>query len=730
MTDPAIQAALRHHHAGRLASAEEIYRNILVKDPKDADALHLLGALSAQKGQMDVGIDLIRRAISARPNYPMALKNLGATLAQAGRFEESVSAYKRLLELTPADPAAHNDLGSVLLRQDRFDEAIALFSRATALDSAFADAFKNLSYAYRKKGLISEALAASSRVLEIKPAWTDGIFDHGQNLEASGRAEEALSQYRRAIALKPDYADASNEAGRILMEMGRPDESIAVFAKAIQLTPDRAQLHFNLGIVLRKADRIDEAVVAFTTATRLNPDYYDAYANMAKALAKLDRFEEALVCQAKAAALMPDASLTHEVMGEIALARLDAGAAIEHFRRAVAADPNSPTAQIELGMALQAQGKFDEAQASFRKAIEFRPELVGIYQNLMRTGNRVAGEAEIKRLTEISKQADVSPSERASLQFALGKALDENDSFDEAFAHYAEGNSIAKELRGLAGDRYDPEEERRAFDQMIETFTPRFFQERRGWGDPSNRPVFVVGMPRSGTTLVHQIAASHPDVHGIGESSDIQKIARALGAPDARSAALGWRADAVGKAARQLLGQYRSLNQSALRTVDKQPGNVIFLGLISLLFPGAHVILCRRDPRDTSLSCYFQDFAAGNSFAFDLVHCGLHQVQIDRLMDHWVQALPIQMLEVQYETLVADLEGQVRRIISFLGLPWNPACLDFQQAKTAVLTASVWQVRQPIYQSSVGRWRNYERHLGPLLKALQGAQNTSSSSRR
>jgi hypothetical protein len=322
------------------------------------------------------------------------------------------------------------------------------------------------------------------------------------------------------------------------------------------------------------------------------------------------------------------------------------------------------------------------------------------------------------------EQTGVYAAERAAAEFALGKTLDEMDQFDEAFAHYVQANSIVKQYRALAGERYDPEEFRRSIDEMIEVFTPPFFQERQIWGESSELPVFIVGMPRSGTTLIHQIAASHPGVNGIGERSDISTIAKRLGGGEVRSAALGWQHDSVNEAATQLLKQYRSMNDSALRIVDKQPGNVTMLGLISLLFPQARVILCRRDPRDNCLSCYFQNFASGNLFAFDLADCGLHQVQNYRLMDHWLKALPIQMLEVHYEAVVGDLEGQARRLIDFLGLPWDPACLNFPEAKAAVLTASAWQVRQPIYNHSVARWRNYERHLGPLLEALGNIPGT------
>ncbi len=315
-------------------------------------------------------------------------------------------------------------------------------------------------------------------------------------------------------------------------------------------------------------------------------------------------------------------------------------------------------------------------------------------------------------------QPGLSAEERIGVGFAFGKVLDDLDRYDEAFPRYAEANALMKQLRALVGDQYDLAAMRRQIDEMIETYTPSFFQERRDWGDPSEIPVFVVGMPRSGTTLVQQIAASHPQVHGAGELTDISTIAQSMGETDLKSTALGWERQAIKKTAEQHVRRLREMNATASRIVDKTPGNILQLGLIAVMFPRARVVLCRRDARDNCLSCFFQSFTSGNAFSFDLADCGHRYMEIDRLAAHWRRVLPLKMMEIQYEKMVVDLEGQSRRLIEFLGLPWDPACLEFYRAKNAVLTASVWQVRQPIYTRSVGRWWHYEKHLGPLLDVL------------
>lgn len=240
-------------------------------------------------------------------------------------------------------------------------------------------------------------------------------------------------------------------------------------------------------------------------------------------------------------------------------------------------------------------------------------------------------------------------------------------------------------------------------------------------GDPSEVPVFVVGMPRSGTTLVEQIAASHARVHGVGETMHMNDIVkrmekRHLGLPPAL-----WNAAFVHHEAQDHLARLRSIGGDVDRVVDKLPDNILVLGQIATLFPRARVILCRRDLRDVGLSCYFQHFQDANPWTLDLFDCGARAREITRLMQHWLSVRPLRILEVHYEDMVGDLEGQSRRVIDFLGLDWDPACLDFHKTERKVLSASQWQVRQPLYSSSIGRWRHYRRHVEPLIQGLGDA---------
>ncbi len=258
-------------------------------------------------------------------------------------------------------------------------------------------------------------------------------------------------------------------------------------------------------------------------------------------------------------------------------------------------------------------------------------------------------------------------------------------------------------------------------DWLIAANGARSFADTVGSGDLSDVPVFIVGMPRSGTTLVEQIASSHKLVFGGGERDDIDTILTVLGRDQTTGLPAEWDPASVHREAAAHVSRLRELAPSASRVIDKMPDNILWLGQIARLFPQARVVLCRRDPRDQSLSCFFQDFREEMTlWTNDLADCGFRARQIDRLVQHWRKVLPLKMLEIEYETLVSNLEAESRRLIGFLGLEWDPACLDFHKTERTVQSASYWQVRQPLYATSVGRWRHYRSHLGPLLNELNG----------
>jgi hypothetical protein len=396
----------------------------------------------------------------------------------------------------------------------------------------------------------------------------------------------------------------------------------------------------------------------------------------------------------------------------------DLAASETGLRQALALAPNYAAAWHELGTVLRSSGRFDEALMCFHRALDLDPDRPEIYRSLAVTGQRAEEEAQLHRLEAVLKSRERSVSDRISAGFALGMLLDNAGRYDDAFPSFAEANALYRRHRAEAGERFDIAALHGQVDDLIELATPAFFSVAAAWGTASQVPVFIVGMPRSGTSLVEQIAASHSCVFGAGELNAFGGIWARLSAHNRGLPVERWDEPLARQLADGHVAYLRTLGNGAVRVIDKMPDNLFFLWIIAALFPAARVILCRRDLRDVCLSCYFHRFTDGHLYAYDLADCAARALETERLAVHWLRMLPLEILVIDYEKLVADLEGESRRLIEFLGLGWEPACLDFHRTERPVLTASAWQVRQPLYRCSVGRWRRYARHLRPLLNVL------------
>ena len=680
--DDQLRSAVQFHQSGRLTDAEVTYRRILAEQPNNPDALHLLGVLAGQTGHLDQAVQLVSKAVQLRPNFHQALANLGRLLADQGQPEQSMAAYRRVTELTPRDAMSWHALGLACKLCGNSDQATAAFNTAVELDPRLAASHNELAKLHR----------------------------------SAGRFDEAMAACRLAIEIQPGLADAHHTMANALLDKDLLEEAIAEYRLATELAPDVSQFHASLGDALCRKEQWTDAIGSYNSALTLVPNFGQARHGAGVALAGLSRYEEAIAMHKSAIELEPSNALWHCALGDTLSESGDVREAEKSFRKAIELKPDHEPFWMVLGATLNSMGRFDEAAQCFRKAIVIDPNGAGAYKNLASI-SRESADAGIVHLSELLSRPDLPRSERISAGFGLGKLLDDANRFDEAFHWYAEANRLYREVCERDKFIFDPAALRRKVDESIEHFKADFFAQRRSWGEETELPVFIVGMPRSGTTLAEQILASHSNVFGAGELTEISNYAPAV---NATSVPADWTADKIGEIARHHLAHLKTLGGDAVRVVDKLPGNILHLGLVATLFPHARVIFCQRDPRDNCLSCYFQWFNRHSIlFSYDLLDCATQYLEQERLRAHWLKALPLQMMTMQYEELVADLEGQSRRLIDFLGLEWDPACLNFHKTERTVVTASVWQVRQPLYNSSVGRWRHYEKHLGPLLKALQ-----------
>jgi tetratricopeptide (TPR) repeat protein len=635
---------------------------------------------------------------------------------KAGRLAEADALYRRVLADNPRHVDALHLAGVIAAQSGRHAEAEALIGRALALSPDFALAHYNHGNALRALGRHADALAAFQRAVRLDPRHAAAHNNLGVALRALGRPEAALGAYRRALELQPRYPEAHYNLGVALGELGRHEAALAAYGQAIAQKPDYADAFINQGLALQALKRPAEAAQAFQRAVALRPSQADAHSALGAALGELGRHEAALGAHRRAIELAPADAAAHLRLGVTlqALGRPDAAAAA--YRAALDLNPDLIEAHVSLAVALQELGDAAAAMAAVERALALDPASAHAWLVRADLKTFAPGDPDIAAMAALADGHEaraLSADDRLDLDFALGKAWMDAGEPDQAFARLDAGNR-----RMRAAIRYDVAADEDRLAAMARAFTPELMARLAGGGDPSEMPIFIVGMPRSGTTLVEQILASLPGVHGAGELNVLNEVvgaarldvAKGLGSPPPGAlAALG----------RAYAARVAAVAPGHRRVVDKMPGNFQYAGLIALALPNARIVHCRRDPVDTCLSIFSKKFTGRQDFAYDLAELGRYYRAYDALMAHWRGLLaPERLLEVRYEDLVGDLEGEARRLVAFCGLPWDGACLDFHRTTRPVRTASVNQVRQPIYRTSVARWKPYAAHLGPLLAAL------------
>jgi tetratricopeptide (TPR) repeat protein len=583
------------------------------------------------------------------------------------------------------------------------------------------DALCLLSRVKCRQGDDREAYRLLSKALRHNPSMTAaGWRKCGLILAALKRPEEAIASYDRAIALDPDSADVRCNRANVLCDLGRLEEALAGYDDAIALDCDHFTAHNNRGSLLRELRRFEEAVASHDRAIALDPDHANAHYNRANALCDLGRLEEAVAGYDRAIARDARHIAAYNNRGNALrdLKRFDE--ALASFRQAIALKPDLASAHNNIGNMLGELGRLEEARQVFESAIARTPSTVSHYYHLSALKRFSAGDPHIAAMERLARgMTALSEEARIRLHFALGKAYADVGEHERSFRHIGDGNALNR--RRVV---YNEADTMRSMERIRAVFTEEMMRSRAGAGDPSPVPVFIVGMPRSGSTLVEQILASHPAVFGAGELRDFGRCVAGLrdtgGAPVLFPEGVPTLTpERLCRLGTDYLERVRAARPTAQRVTDKMPGNFNLVGLIHLALPNARIIHTRRDPIDTCYSCFTRLFAAGHQYAYDLGELGRYYRAYEVLMAHWRRVLPAGvMLEVQYEEVVADVETQARRIIDHCGIDWDDACLAFHNSGRAVRTFSSPQVRRPIYRDSIGRWRPHAARLAPLLDEL------------
>lgn len=570
--------------------------------------------------------------------------------------------------------------------------------------------------ALHQAGRLQEAEIIYQSILQQQPRHPDALHLLGVIAHQVGKNEIAVDLIKRALTIQPDNAEAHNNLGVAFQELNRHSEAITHYNKATALQADYAEAHKNKGAALQQLNRHEEAIQCYVCALNLQPNFAEVHNYLANALTVLCQNDVAISHYEQALAIRPDYAEAHNNLGNALQYLGYTDDAIKHYDKAIELEPNLAVAFINKGRIFQDLGKLDEAIKCFEKALELKPDFAEAYHNLSVVKPDYK---EVPAIEMLQKQPTLNDNDKMHFHYALANIFTKSDQYDKAFVQYKKANELKRKTLV-----YDPNKHSIYIDELIEIFTRDFFDKNIALGNNSDLPVFIIGMPRSGTTLVEQIISSHSQVFGAGELATFTHIETGLnknsGASDSYPKCMSRynNKSVIQDYSLYYLGELKKYSSDAIRIADKMPDNFLRIGLIKTMFPNARIIHCQRNPLDTCLSIYTTCFVKGNEYSYDLDELGQYYLDYERLMSHWRNLFESQIFEIQYEELVTNQEVISKQLIEYLDIQWNDECLNFYGNNREVKTASNLQVRQPMYSRSINRWKNYKKQLDPLRTIL------------
>ena len=609
--------------------------------------------------------------------------------------------------------------GIKALEQRDFPRAIASLKKVEKAAPEDPDVHFALADALLGQGKIEQAIRQCRIGVDTAPQAIVGWIRMGRLLLMAGKGEQALETFTRAREISREHPHVSAGIAESKAMVGDLEGSETAFAEALSLAPGEPDLIISLARVQDARGNSEAAEGTLRAACGEHPDELVLWHSLGRALTAWDRIEEASDVCRQAQAQHPQSLELKAQQAELAYELRDLETAQELYAELAKAYPGDARIQNDLAQVLASLGKDTESEGLFRELTRREPLFGQPWLNIARSRRYEDSEdGDIQKMQSALKRRQLDPSQATYLHFALGKALDDCAAYDDAFAHYQKANAIRRsELE------FDPQALQAHIDRLIGTFTPELTARFAEQGNPSARPLLIVGMPRSGTTLLEQVLCAHPKVETAGELRVFAQGARTL----TRNSERPWpeciedvSPEDLNAAAETYLGALDGRSEKAIKVIDKMPQNFLHLGFAALLFPKAVFVHCVRDPLDTCLSNFFQVFPPGIDFAYDFSDLGHYYRGYKRLMTHWQGLFGARLITVRYEELVSDPEFVLRPLLERLGLEWSSACLSHQENVRRVDTLSLYQVRQPLNTGSTERWRHYEKHLEPLRQALAG----------
>lgn len=595
-------------------------------------------------------------------------------------FAIAETQIEQAIQLFPDFALAHEGLGDLLLVQGKVRQALSAYETAMRLDPAQPGPHQKIARVQQ-----IESDAAARTVTPAQQQVLDTELKKARELERNGEVRSAELIYRDILTKHPNHVEAARLLAAIAMQQKRYGDAEVFLKKALENSPDYTRAWADLSNAQREADHFDDAVQSAAEVLRLAPEKAESHMLYASAIGMTGDHEAAIRAYEAALDISPD--------------RAGAMSSIAHHLKTI--------------------GRQSDAVASYRRAISVKPDHAEAYWSLANLKTFRFEDQEVAAMLALLERDDLTDEALAQIHNALGLEYEGRQDYDKAFANFARCNVLQRRH-----ESYDPVDTEGTCDRLIEMFDQAFIEKNSAVPDATVTPILIVGLPRSGSTLIEQVLASHSQVDGTHELGDLSRAVQTVRRQVSRrgrfpEALADMHADHWRQIGEEYLQRTEIFRSGAPFFVDKNPNNFIYAGILRLCLPNARIIDARRHPLDSCLGSFKQLFASGQPFSYDLTELGEYYLQYRRLMDHWYSVLPGFVLDVQYEDVVADLDQEVRRILDFCGLPFEASCLRYYETDRAVKTASSEQVRQPIYSSSVNLWRNYEDHLETLVHILE-----------
>jgi len=777
--DQALQQGIEAHKAGQVQEADRLYTAILKAQPNHPDANHNMGVLAVGVGKVEQALPFFKTALEAKPataqfwlsyidtlikldksvdakavldqakskgakgdgfdKLEQRLKDAGQKPLEAnqiavGKASKVEDAPKEELQslmtlynngqlalvveqaqtLTKKYPRAldiWNLMGVSAAQIGQLDQAIFAFKRVLTIKPDYADAYNNMGNALKDQGKLEEAIDAYNKALAIKPDYPEAYYNMGNAFKDQVKLEEAIDAYNKALAIKPDYADAYNNMGNALKDQGKLEEATEAYNKALAIKPDYADAYNNMGNALQEQGKLEEAIEAYNKALAIKPDYADAYNNMGNSLKDQGKLEEAIVAYNKALTIKPDNAEAYNNMG---IALRDQGKleeAIVSYNKALSINPDYANAYNNMGNALQDQDKLEEAKASYNKALSLKPDYAVVYRNLSTLRKYQPDDNQITFVREMMQQSDLKDDDRCHLQYTLAKMNEDLGDLDAAYGNYISGGKLRQKLLS-----YDYKQDELRFEQIKNT-APKLkeFAFNKPFHAAINTPIFILGMPRSGTTLVEQIISSHSEVHGAGELPFLSHLANSNNIYNQTI-----NSDNILEVRKNYLNELEKVSQGKPFVTDKMPQNFLHISILLKALPEAKIIHVKRDPAATCWSNFKHYFSSkGMGYSYDLKDTvGFFKLYQD-LMDFWDQQYSDQIYHLDYDKLTVEQEPETRKLIEYLELGWEDDCLSPHKNKRSVRTASQQQVREKVYTGSSQVWRKFEPYLNGVFDEFE-----------